>query len=56
MICIEIRIILKINVTVPTLNLEIKLQTYGMEISGAVPKFALIDMAAPNDIKKSEIK
>ena len=52
----EINIRLKINVTVPTLNFVIRLHTYGMDINGAVPKLALIDIAAPNDIKKSETR
>ena len=48
------RIRLKTKVTVPTLKWEIRLQTLGMQISGAVPKLALIDNDAPNDMKNSE--
>jgi hypothetical protein len=43
---LETKIMLKINVTVPTLKFMIKLETYGMEIKGAVPKLALMDMEA----------
>ena len=35
---------------------DITLETYGMQIKGAVPKLALIDMAAPKDIMNNEIK
>ena len=53
-ICEMMRIRLKTKVTVPTLKWEIRLQTLGMQISGAVPKLALIDNDAPNDMKNSE--
>ena len=56
MICEIIRIRLKTNVTVPTLKCEIRLQTFGMQISGAVPKFALIDSEAPKDMKNRELR
>ena len=46
---------LKINETVPTLKLEITLETYGMQIKGAVPKLALIDRDAPKDMMNNEI-
>ena len=48
-------IMLKINETVPTLKLEITLETYGMQIKGAVPKLALIDRDAPKDMMNNEI-
>ena len=35
---------------------HIRLETYGRQIMGDVPKLALIDIAAPKDIKNSEIK
>lgn len=40
----------------PTLKLEIRLQTYGMQIKGDVPKLALIDKDAPRDMINKEIK
>ena len=49
------RIRLKTKVTVPTLKWEIRLQTLGMQISGAVPKLALIDNDAPNDMKTVKV-
>ena len=47
---------LKINETVPTLKWDITLETYGMQINGAVPKSALIEMAAPKDMMNNESK
>lgn len=47
---------LKKKDVVPTLTFPIKLETYGMQINGEVPKFALIDREAPREIIKSEIK
>lgn len=47
---------LKIRQVVPILNFNIKLETYGTQIIGEVPKFALIEIAAPNEIKNIEIK
>jgi hypothetical protein len=55
-ICTAIKITLKIKQTVPTLIFIIKLETYGRQMIGEVPKFALMDMAPPKDIKKSENK
>ena len=46
---------LKTKETVPTLKLDITLETYGMQIRGAVPKLALIDKAAPKDMINNEI-
>lgn len=42
--------------TVPTLKFRIRLETYGRQIKGEVPKFALIDIAAPKDMTNNEIK
>ena len=47
---------MKIKITTPTLNFEIKLQTYGRHINGEVPKLALIDREAPKDIMNNESK
>lgn len=47
---------LKIKLVVPTLKFEIRLETYGMQIKGDVPKLALIDRDAPKDMKNNEIK
>ena len=55
-ICTAIKMTLKIKQTVPTLIFNIKLETYGRQMIGDVPKFALIDIAAPKDMKNSEIK
>ena len=55
-ICTAIKITLKIKQTVPTLIFNIRLETYGRQIIGDVPKFALIDMAAPKDMRNSENK
>ena len=55
-ICTAIKITLKIKHTVPTLIFNIRLETYGRQMIGEVPKFAFIDMAPPNDIKNSENK
>lgn len=44
------------KLVVPTLKLEIRLQTYGMQIKGDVPKLALIDKDAPRDMINKEIK
>lgn len=41
--------------TVPTLKFNIKLETYGRQIKGEVPKLALMDIAAPKDIINNEI-
>ena len=54
--CKMINIMLKIKETVPTLKLDITLETYGMQIKGAVPKLAFIDMAAPKDMINNEIR
>ncbi len=53
-ICTAIKITLKIRQTVPTLMFNIKLETYGRQMIGEVPKFALIDIDAPKDMRKSE--
>ena len=44
------------KITTPTLRLEIKLQTYGRQINGEVPKLALIDREAPKEIMNNESK
>ena len=51
---IKMKRIVKTNITSPTLNLVIKLETYGRHIKGEVPKLALIDREAPNDIINNE--
>ena len=56
MTCKAIKIMLKIKETVPTLKWDITLETYGMQIKGAVPKLALIDIAAPKDMMNNEIR
>ena len=55
-ICIAIKKTFKIKQTVPTLISNIKLETYGRQMMGEVPKSALIEIAAPKDIKNKEIK
>lgn len=45
----------KIKLVVPTLRLVIKEATYGMQINGEVPKFALIDSDAPSEIMNRDI-
>ena len=47
---------LNTNITSPTLNFTIKLDTYGRQINGEVPKSALIDKEAPKEIINSERK
>ena len=54
--CTAIKIMVKIKLVVPTLRLVIKEATYGMQINGEVPKFALIDSDAPSEIMNSDIK
>ncbi len=54
--CKMINIMLKIKETVPTLRLDITLETYGMQIKGAVPRLAFIDMAAPKDMMNNQIR
>ena len=54
-ICIAIKITLKIRQTVPTLIFNIRLETYGRQIIGEVPKFAFIDMAPPKILKTVKI-
>ena len=44
----------KTNITSPTLNLVIRLETYGRHIKGEVPKLALIDNDAPKDMMNNE--
>lgn len=44
------------KLVVPTLSFVIKLETYGMQISGEVPRLALIDKEAPSEIMNSESK
>ena len=48
--------IVKRKITIPTLRFVIKLQTYGRQINGEVPKLALMDREAPKEIMNSEIK
>ena len=47
---------LKIKQTVPTLIFNIRLETYGRQMIGDVPRFALIDIDAPKDMRNSENK
>ena len=47
---INIKIMVNTNITSPTLNFVIKLETYGRQINGEVPKLALMDNDAPNDM------
>ncbi len=56
MTCIAISKIVNKKLVVPTLKLDIKLVTYGMQISGEVPRFALIERDAPKEIMNNEIK
>ena len=56
MISIAISRMLKKKLVVPTLKFEIRLETYGMQIKGDVPKLALIDRDAPKDMMNNEIK
>nr|WP_296798282.1 hypothetical protein [uncultured Methanobrevibacter sp.] len=44
------------KITTPRLKLTIRLQTYGRQINGEVPKLALIDREAPKEIMNNEIK
>ena len=48
--------ILNIKLVVPTLKFVIRLNTYGTQIKGEVPKFALIDNDAPKEIMNNDIK
>ena len=44
------------KLVVPTLKFDIRLVTYGMQINGEVPRFALIDSDAPKEMMNNEIK
>jgi len=54
MICTNTRTRLNTKEVVPTLRFEITLLTYGMQISGEVPRFALMDRDAPNEIMNKD--
>lgn len=54
--CTAIRIMLNMKLVVPTLKFVIRLETYGMQISGEVPRFALIESDAPREIMNNDIK
>ena len=41
--------------TIPTLKFVIKLQTYGRQINGEVPKLAFMDNEAPKEIINNDI-
>ena len=55
MICIAMSKRVNKKLVVPTLKFVIKLQTYGIQISGEVPKLALIDSDAPKEIINNDI-
>ena len=42
--------------TIPTLKFVIKLQTYGRQINGEVPKLAFMDNEAPKEIINNDNK
>lgn len=44
------------KLVVPTLKFAIRLDTYGIQINGDVPRFALIDSDAPRDMMNKDIK
>lgn len=44
------------KLVVPTLKFAIRLNTYGMQINGDVPRFVLIDSDAPRDMMNKDIK
>ncbi len=44
------------KLVVPTLRFVIKLETYGIQIRGEVPRLALIDNDAPRAIMNNDIK
>ena len=50
--CTAIKMMLNMKLVVPTLRVAIRLDTYGMQIRGEVPRFALIDNESPKRYDK----